>query len=292
MESTCNLCDTTVPSDTGLETATVRCNVRRFAGESFGVWRCPKCRSLHCREAIDHTEYYRDYPVTRIKLDLPMRLAYRNRRRMLERCGMRRGDRILDYGCGTGLFVEHLRQNGFARAEGFDAFVPEFSDARRLRGRFAVITAQDVLEHDEKPRELLARLAELLEPGGLLAVGIPDADTIDLDRVEDHLMALHQPYHRHIPSKQCLKDLGGELGLEVVAERDRFYYDTLIPGVNTRFLMSYIQLMGNHIDAAFDPPEIGKIVRTPRMLLHAAFGYFMPPGGITIVVFRKPGRYM
>lgn len=283
----CAVCDFAC-GERAVESRRVRCNVREFADQLFTVWRCPRCLSLHCAERVDLDRYYARYPLKRHRLTLPVQLAYANRLRRLRSCNVTREQSVLDFGCGQGLFVKVLRDGGFADAHGYDAFTPEFADPRTLARSYDVIVAQDVVEHDDDPVALFRRLSAMVAPGGLLAIGTPDAAGIDLADAETHLMALHQPYHRHIFSRQALIGLGSATGLAVEKACDRFYGDTLVPGVNTRFLMRYIAATGNLIDAAFEPIEIGSLLRSPRTCWAAFAGYFFPPSGIMTVFFRKP----
>lgn len=273
-----------------VERQRVRSNVREFATRRFTVWRCPGCASLHCAEPIDFDLYYARYPLKRQRLALPLRLAYANRLAQLRSCKVNRAQSVLDYGCGQGHFVKVLRENGFADVHGYDAFTADYADPHTLARSYDVITAQDVIEHDDDPVALVRRLGAMVTQGGVLAIGTPDAAGIDLAEPERHSMALHQPYHRHIASRQALLALGRDAGLDVLQVATRFYGDTPVPGVNTRFLMSYVAATGNVIDAAFEPLDVGALLQSPRTLWAAIAGYFSPPPGTLSVVFRKPVR--
>jgi 2-polyprenyl-6-hydroxyphenyl methylase/3-demethylubiquinone-9 3-methyltransferase len=82
--------------------------------------------------------------------------------------------RILDYGSGSGLFADHLRGYGFGQVENYDPF----SNPERPHGRFDVITCFEVLEHTPTPRQTLADIADLLDPGGcvLFSTGVQPAE--------------------------------------------------------------------------------------------------------------------
>src|SRR3954471_9551442 len=173
----CTVCDRPATRAAAADAASIPCNVRRFAGESFTVWRCAGCGSLHCAEDADLPRYYADYPLRRQRLTLHERIGYRHRRRWLTQRGVGAGARILDYGCGAGLFVDWLRGHGHPDAAGYDAFAPAYADPRVLEpAAYDAVVSYDVIEHDDDPRRFLGDLAALVRPGGVLAIGTPNAD--------------------------------------------------------------------------------------------------------------------
>jgi SAM-dependent methyltransferase len=94
--------------------------------------------------------------------------------------------RILDVGCGAGLFFDALEQ--FGRPEGIESdpaavdksgkwkshiVVGELDDSYEPTSPFDLILILDVLEHISKPDQLLRRAAEFLAPGGRIIVTTP-----------------------------------------------------------------------------------------------------------------------
>jgi 2-polyprenyl-3-methyl-5-hydroxy-6-metoxy-1,4-benzoquinol methylase len=93
--------------------------------------------------------------------------------------------RLLDFGCGKGEFVEACIENGF------DAVGVDFSTSRmasaRLRivptledvsGAFHVVALFEVLEHVERPADILTMLSERLVDDGILVVETPDCSGV------------------------------------------------------------------------------------------------------------------
>jgi SAM-dependent methyltransferase len=269
------------------EKALVPSDVRCFAGETFTVWRCAHCRSIHAADEVDLGRYYARYPLKRHVLDFATRMLYRNRLRYLGKFGLSPGHRVLDYGCGTGVFVQYLSERGFVLPAGYDRFVEQYADTGVLHARYDAVVSFDVIEHVEDPKSFLTELRNLAEPGGLVVIGTPNADNLSLSE-QRPAVELSQPYHRHILSEKALVDSGRALGLNVLEVLHKNPVDSVIPGMNLQFMWSYIRQTGGWIDASIEPIRLGKVLSSPSLLLYAFFGKFMPPRGNMVVVFRKP----
>ena len=98
---------------------------------------------------------------------------------------------------------------------------------------------------------------------------------------------LSQPYHRHILSQQALIGLANRAGLKVTNIYNRFYFDSLYPTVNTRFMWGYVKATGGFIDASFEPPKLSPLFTSPQLLFWAFFGYFFRTPGNMLLTFRK-----
>lgn len=99
--------------------------------------------------------------------------------------------RVLDVGCAEGVNAEALRRRGATTIAGIE-LDPRFAAAARERldevvtgsvedelpwppETFDTILCYDVLEHLRDPWSVLARLRELLRPGGRVHVSLPNA---------------------------------------------------------------------------------------------------------------------
>jgi len=120
-----------------------------------------------------------------------MKLAHFTARMDLMRPRVRKGA-LLDVGCSCGYFLEVAARDGF-EVQGLEfsknaiAAAADSVRSRILRAsvddldqqhdaRYDVITAFDIIEHLERPREFLRSARRLLRPGGSIVISTPDAD--------------------------------------------------------------------------------------------------------------------
>ena len=281
-EETCCICSTPRPARP--ERAVVRPNVRQFAHLRFHVWRCPNCRSIHAEESVDLAAFYANYPFFRQQLDTLLRWGYRRLLRRLRRAGVGPTTRILDYGCGSGHLVKYLQENGL-QAFGYDPYSVTHNDESLLNSRYDCVIAQDVIEHAENPLAMLKTLESFAKPGGLIAIGTPNADGIDLHRPAKYIHPLHQPYHRHIFSFHALKQRAGDLGWTL----ERFYPTpyTNMPGLSLPFLHHYMRCFDTTIDVLFDKPlRSWRFWLSPETLFYLLLGYFLCDDADVVALFR------
>ncbi len=118
------------------------------------------------------------------------RLAHYRLRVMAKVHRLGRADRLLDVGCSYGGFLRAAREaSGCATsgidydegsiAQAMDRDVTEYRTGELLsadyrEGAFTVITFYESLEHHAEPVATLARARELLEPGGVCVVEVPN----------------------------------------------------------------------------------------------------------------------
>ena len=285
----CSSCDARGDA-AGVECAAVPSNVRAFKHETFHVWRCPQCRSLHCREVVDPQRYYENYPIPRT-LSAPLRLTYANVLDGLTAHGYTSDSALLDYGCGHGLFLQFLRERGHANGAGYDPYssVAAFHSRAPLRpAAFDYVLLMDVIEHVEDPRALLREIDQYLKPGGRVFVGTPRADGISLKQPMKFWLQLHPPYHLHIYTRRALAELGADVGWAEAGFFDRPYYDTRIVGLNARAITRYSWFTDGTLDSFLDAVPAQTQRRSVPYLFACYFGYWFKRTCEMAMVFRKP----
>ena len=282
----CVMCDNAAAGSE--QSADVHSNVRKFKDETFNVWRCDSCGSLHARDEVDLAHYYGGYPFHEMAIDWRLGSMYRNMLGRLRDAGITKSHKVLDYGCGGGTLVKYLISRGYD-VVGYDEFSEQFRDPATLSRQYDAIIAQDVIEHVANPWELAALFDRLSKPGSVIVVGTPSADALDLKRSATFVHALHQPYHRHILSKQALLSVGEKQGWALHRYYPTMYANTPVPFVNSRFVLHYLACFDNTLDVAFDGIQINSWkLYSPMTVFYALFGYFLAPHTDVMAIWKRP----
>lgn len=193
---------------------------------------------------------------------------------------------VLEFGSNVGLFLtvageagwraKGVEPSAWSVSEGVDRFgvdlvagtVESYEDA----GRWPVVAMFDVLEHVNDPCEALARVVDLLEPDGVLALSTVDTNSLH-SRIRRGRWPWYIRSHLHYFTFATLSDLLAERGLEIVVWKN----------VPRSFKLSYILHKGGWADGTVGSligrvPALGK-VRIPAGWL----------GDIKLVVARRTG---
>ncbi len=286
---TCNLCMENSKFKHSTEIVEVNSNVRLFQNDKFIVWRCPSCKTIHSKDGVDLSYYYKHYPIHNIKLDPLVKMALSKRLKRLKRTGFNTKHRLLDFGCGSGIMISFLKNLGYNNVKGYDEFNADFSDKSTLNEQYDYIACQDVIEHAPDPRDLLSQVVNLLKTGGILSIGTPNADAIDLRDPEYYRMPLHQPYHRHILSEKTIVSIAEEMNLTPVISYHRYYLEFLLPFMNQKFCTEYFIRKDNVLENTLKDKIDYSVALTPKMLFFAFFGFFFSPKTEMEILFKKTG---
>jgi SAM-dependent methyltransferase len=135
---------------------------------------------------------------------------------------------LLDLGCSSGAFLEYMGSEAWklfgiemsdetAQAArdrtGAVVFTGNILDAPFPRESFDVITCFDVLEHLYEPRQIMARVAQWLKPGGVFYVLVPNIDSAESNVFRSYWHGLELPRHLFHFSPQSLQALAATAGL-------------------------------------------------------------------------------
>jgi len=174
-----------------------------FEKDHMRIVRCRACDLVFVNPTFDEAHYeevYASQAYQEIVRDLGIKShEYRVQRFGSERVRMMsehlrvngRPPRYLDVGCSTGFVVEAARDKGweatgidlnpsaieFGRSRGLDIRTVALDDAGFAPGSFDAVSLFDVLEHLLDPRRTLRMCVDLLAPGGILFLYVPNFDS-------------------------------------------------------------------------------------------------------------------
>ena len=201
--------------------------------------------------------------------------------------------RILDVGCGDGLFFDQLSQ--FGEVQGIEAteevvspsgphrariHIGPFDETFQPREQFSLILMLDVLEHIADPVAALRRAWGLLEPGGMLLITVPAFML---------LWTNHDVLNHHFTryTKSSFRHLARAAGVEL--ESGIYLFHWLFP---VKLLARIMEgLLGSRPAVPRVPPDwlnnlLFGLSRLEYRALHRAM---LPFGNSLMVLSRKPG---
>ncbi len=153
----------------------------------------------------------------------------RDARRLLNHSG-ESPKRVLDFGCGSGLFTRCLGDilpGRFVIGSDFHDQPPaELTDraytasARLTESDFDLAIAMHVVEHDDDPVGLLRRVADRVKSGGTVVLEVPNVDCAWAYVFGEAWDAWYVPFHRIHFSRASLRSVVERSGLVVERELD------------------------------------------------------------------------
>jgi len=153
------------------------------------------------------------------------------RRSFIEHYSQRTSGDLLDIGCATGLFLNEMGQAGWrvygvetntdaaklARQYfGLDVFSGFLQGAPLHQNSFDIITFWDVLEHTYSPRKELELAAQLLRPGGLLALSIPNWNSVERRIFGKYWAGFDPPRHLYVFTDEILTTFLNDTGFTIL----------------------------------------------------------------------------
>jgi 2-polyprenyl-3-methyl-5-hydroxy-6-metoxy-1,4-benzoquinol methylase len=210
------------------------------SNEVFEVVECHQCSLRFTQQVPDETQIGRYYQSeeyishTDSKkglfnniYQLVRGFALGSKRQLVEKNMTTQGKTLLDYGCGTGAFLQEMKQHGWtvtgiepdpgAAQKAMELTSSEVKAPSALDSiepsSFDAITLWHVLEHVHTLNETLDKLKAALKPGGFLFIAVPNYTSHDATNYQQYWAAYDVPRHLYHFSPSAMKTLIAEHGL-------------------------------------------------------------------------------
>jgi SAM-dependent methyltransferase len=138
--------------------------------------------------------------------------------------------RLLDFGCGNGTFLRRMQAVGWnctgldfsdqaveaVKADGIPAFLGSLPHPEIKSGSFDLVTMRQALEHVPNPREILQAALDVLRPGGMLVIAVPNFDSWEIEYFGDASLTLELPRHLNHFTAPTLRQILDSVGFKSI----------------------------------------------------------------------------
>jgi 2-polyprenyl-3-methyl-5-hydroxy-6-metoxy-1,4-benzoquinol methylase len=198
--------------------------------EPFQLYQCPNCNTLITLPRPDESQIFKYYNseeyvshndsnsglINKI-YQIVKRHALNSKRKLIT--PLLNGGPLLDFGCGTGSFIEECSNKGIssfgaepdisaktiALKKGLNVTSPE--ELSSSAQKFGVITMWHVLEHTYDPVATIKQLKSMLLPDGYLVIAVPNYMSFDAQHYGNNWAAYDVPRHLFHFTQQSLKTI-------------------------------------------------------------------------------------
>ncbi|TAE24336.1 MAG: class I SAM-dependent methyltransferase [Cytophagales bacterium] len=176
--------------------------------------------------------------------------------RLINSVGSKRG-RLLDVGCGTGLFLDVIKRGGWA-IEGVepDSFARSTAEERLgqqihetvgqlHKQQFDIITMWHVLEHVPNPHKTIRELRDRLNDNGILLLALPNSESYDAKHYGPHWAAYDVPRHLSHFTPASITRLATEANFKSVTVKPMYFDSFYISMLSTKYRDGKTNLLGS-----------------------------------------------
>lgn len=133
---------------------------------------------------------------------------------------------LLDFGCGTGWFLEeakkHYKVSGVEYSDSIRKWlktklnISSFKDITKIRDKYDIITAFDVIEHVSSPLIFLKNLKKNLKKNGIILIYTPNIDSLGFSYLKEKNNLLCPPYHLFYFNKNSFEYLCKKIDMKII----------------------------------------------------------------------------
>ncbi len=269
------------------------------SGKEFAVWTCQVCSLRFTQDApiieeigdyyqseqyISHTDSRQG--IIHKLYHLVRTYTLQKKRALIRRVSGRTAGNVLDIGCGTGGFLNVMKDAGWntvglepnetarktAASKGLDVYNSD--DLFTLKQKFQVITMWHVLEHVHELHRYMNRIATLLEQEGVFIVAVPNYTANDQLAYQQYWAAYDVPRHLYHFSPGSMKTLAEKHGFTIEKMLpmwfDSFYVSMLSEKYRSgsvNYLSAFFNGLASNVSAIGNTQKCSSIIyvlRKPR----------------------------
>ena len=229
-----------------------------FSGELFNVFECKECHvgftepklSKERLETYYSKEKYHSYQkksgLFSLIYKFIQKINNRYKLNILRRLGIKS---LLDYGSGSGSFVNFCNKNGL-HAEGYEPInkITEEKIHHDINGiknkRYDCVTLWHVLEHTKDPIAVLKFVKGVLNKSGRIIIALPNKDSYDNTYYGKTWAGYDVPRHQYHFNPKSLNSLLKRLGLKNESIKPLYFdaiYVSILSEKNTNSLFWFIK---------------------------------------------------
>lgn len=268
-----------------------------FSRFALDIYRCLRCSHRYLNPCVTYNAAMKIYADDKTASDIytqPLQIEideikYQYGLDLVEQLNPPAKDKVMDIGCGAGVFLKMADRNGWSQCIGIDVnerystiyrdakgiqFISanfESLDAARLGNDYDCISMWSVLEHLYELHNILGVIKTLLKKGGLLFILVPNVESLATRLMRQMSPTFAWKHLSHF-SPRSLKHLMSSHSLECV------HFETVITEIDN--IKSYMS--GEYPYYGYgDPGGLFEFI-TPEYIHRNLLGSRM------IGVFRKP----
>ncbi len=141
--------------------------------------QCNNCKTVFCPPLDNDNLVGGEFEQERNEKENVLRLS-----RINEITGGANKDNIniLDFGCGHGLLIDYLKENGYKNTDGYDAYYEPYSNLPQ-KNKYHIITMVECIEHTSSPFVELKAINRFLVDGGVVMIETSFTDVAQQENI-------------------------------------------------------------------------------------------------------------
>lgn len=216
---------------------------------------------------------------------------------VIEKYIPRRG-RILEIGCGSGVFLEEAQKRGWgtfgidlgnwgrdpAQDKKLHIFNSSLFDCSFEPESFDVVFMAALLEHVQTPQRYADYVYNILKPGGVLYIaGLPNIRSLAIQLGVDKWIGNHPPIHLLYFSRKTIKLLLKKAGFKKIQVKSYGISETVLEAIFNRKKQKYSGFYAGYVD---EFSIRGAVIKICRATIYALFN-LMGSGSVLEVMGEK-----